>query len=91
VNSKINASLPVEKTVMPKSEAEKLGAKSFFKDKYPDQVSVYYILEDDKNINNAYSLEFCGGPHVKNTQDIGKITLEKIMKIGSNIYRIYGN
>ncbi|MBI4974013.1 alanine--tRNA ligase [Candidatus Roizmanbacteria bacterium] len=81
VNEKINAALPVEFKILPKAEAEKLGAKSFFREKYPEMVKVYSIGD--------YSKEFCGGPHVKNTKEIGKIEIYKTEKIGSNLYRIY--
>lgn len=81
INAKITASLPVDFKIMPKEEAGKLGAKSFFREKYPDMVKVYFIGD--------YSKEFCGGPHVKNTKDIGKITIYKNEKIGSNLYRVY--
>jgi alanyl-tRNA synthetase len=81
VNEKIQASLPVEYKMLPKTEAEKLGAKSFFREKYPDMVKVYFVGD--------YSKEFCGGPHVTNTKEIGSISLQKFEKIGSNMYRIY--
>lgn len=81
VNEKIFQKLPVEFKIMPKEQASKLGAKSFFKQKYPEAVKVYFIGD--------YSKEFCGGPHVKNTSEIGKIEIFKNEKIGSNIYRIY--
>ncbi|MDO8610686.1 MAG: alanine--tRNA ligase [bacterium] len=81
VNEKINESLPVTMKILPKIEAQKLGAKSFFREKYPDMVKVYFIGD--------YSKEFCGGPHVTNTKDIKKIEIFKFEKIGSNLYRIY--
>ncbi len=81
INAKINEQLPVEFKILPKEEAEKIGAKSFFREKYPDMVKVYFV--------GNYSKEFCGGPHVANTKEIGKITIYKTEKIGSNIYRIY--
>ncbi|GIW64996.1 MAG: alanine--tRNA ligase [Patescibacteria group bacterium] len=86
INEKINQGLNVNFVLMPKNEAYKIGAKSFFREKYPDTVKVYYIGE---SIDNAYSKEFCGGPHVKNTKEIGKIKIYKFEKIGANIYRIY--
>lgn len=89
INTKIEEKIPVGHVIMPKVEAEKLGARSFFKEKYPDQVSVYFIGGTDDDIKSAYSKEFCGGPHVKNTSEIGTITIEKIKKIGSNMYRVY--
>jgi len=81
VNEKINEGLNVEFKILPKTEAEKVGAKSFFREKYPEMVKVYFI--------GNYSKEFCGGPHVKNTKEIGKIEIYKFEKIGSNLYRIY--
>ena len=89
VNEKIKKALPVQKVVLPKSEAEKIGARSFFKEKYPDQVNVYFIGSDADHLQEAYSKEFCGGPHVTNTGQIGHITIEKLKKIGSNMFRIY--
>ena len=86
INDKIAESLPVNFKIMPKEEASKVGAKSFFREKYPDMVKVYYI---GKDLETAYSKEFCGGPHVSNTKEIGKIEIYKLEKIGSNLYRIY--
>lgn len=82
VNEKIASKLPVDFKIMPKKEAELLGAKSFFREKYPDMVKVYFVGD--------YSKEFCGGPHVKNTSEIGQFSLMKFEKIGNNMYRIYG-
>ena len=102
IQSKIQEALPVNFVIVPKAEAEKLGAKSFFKEKYPDMVKVYIIgatqEEIQKNISNpddcllttAYSMEFCGGPHVTNTKEIGTLELYKTEKIGKDLYRIYG-
>jgi len=81
MNAKIKQGLLVEFKILPKKEAELLGAKSFFREKYPDMVKVYYI--------GNYSKEFCGGPHVKNTAEIGSFTIIKSEKIGNNLFRIY--
>lgn len=86
INDKIQESLPMTFKMMPKEDAYKIGAKSFFREKYPDTVKVYYI---GKDIEHAYSKEFCGGPHVINTKEIGKLEIYKLEKIGSNLYRIY--
>ena len=75
--------------IMPREDAAKIGARAFFKEKYPDNVKVYYIGGKDDMPETAYSKEFCGGPHVKNTKEIGKISIYKFEKIGSNLYRIY--
>ena len=67
VNEKIAESIPVVRTDMKREEAEKLGAEHEFGAAYPDTVSVYSIGPLDK----AFSLEFCGGPHVSNTSELG--------------------
>lgn len=86
INEKIKESLPVQFEIMSKEKAYEVGAKSFFREKYPDNVKVYFIGND---LKSAYSKEFCGGPHVQNTKEIGAIQLYKIEKIGSNMYRVY--
>jgi len=67
VNEKIAAKLPVNQVTLPRAEAEKTGARHFFGEKYGDQISIYYI---GKDLKSAYSKEFCGGPHVKNTSEL---------------------
>ena len=67
VNQKIKEDLPVNKVVMKKEEAEKVGALHFFGDKYGEEVSVYYIGD---SLDSAWSKEFCGGPHVERTSDL---------------------
>lgn len=68
VNEKIAEGIPVVRTVLPKEEAEKLGAEHEFGATYPDTVSVYSVGP----LESAFSIEFCGGPHVENTKDIGE-------------------
>lgn len=67
VNEKISEKLPVIRTDMKKEDAEKLGAEHEFGATYPDMVSVYSIGP----LDNAFSIEFCGGPHVSNTSELG--------------------
>ncbi len=97
VNDVIYQDLPVTRTVMPRTEAEKLGAEMEFGVKYPDMVSVYSVgpihaTEENPDIPNAYSLEFCGGPHVTNTKEIhegGKrFRIQKEEAVASGIRRI---
>jgi alanyl-tRNA synthetase len=74
VNEKIAARLPVNHAVMSRAEAEKTGARHFFNEKYGDEISIYYIASDSDpthaDLAHAYSKEFCGGPHVKNTFEL---------------------
>ena len=85
VNNKIKEDLPVNFKELPKEEAEKTGALHFFKEKYSDTVKVYYI---GPNMEKAYSKEFCGGPHVTHTGEIGEFRIQKQESIGAGVRRI---
>lgn len=87
VNEKIKEDLPVQFVEMPKDEAEKSGALFFFKEKYPDPVKVYFV---GKDIASAWSKEFCGGPHVTHTSEVGHFRIAKEEAIGAGIRRIRG-
>ncbi|OGI61437.1 hypothetical protein A2645_00320 [Candidatus Nomurabacteria bacterium RIFCSPHIGHO2_01_FULL_39_9] len=86
VNDKIKESLPVVCKELPKAEAEKLGAEMEFGAKYGDVVSVYLIGEENKWI----SREFCGGPHVGNTNELGEFKITKEEAVAAGIRRIKG-
>lgn len=66
VNEKIKEDAPVVRTEMNREDAEKLGAEREFGAKYPERVSVYSIGP----LDNAFSIEFCGGPHVSRTSKL---------------------
>lgn len=85
VNQKIKEALPMTRVEMPREEALRLGAEMEFGAKYPDMVSVYYIGD---SIENAFSKEFCGGPHVKNTNELGVFKIQKEEAVASGIRRI---
>jgi alanyl-tRNA synthetase len=85
VNEKIKADLPVTRAEMPREEAEKVGAQMEFGHKYPDRVSVYFVGSRD----NFFSAEFCGGPHVTHTGELGRFKILKEESAGSGIRRIY--
>ncbi len=70
VNQKIKEGLPMTRVEMSRDEAERIGAQMEFGAKYPDMVSVYYIGD---SIENAFSKEFCGGPHVSNTSELASV------------------
>ena len=73
VNQKIQENIPVEMMELPKEEAIKMvGALSFDLSKYGDMVKVYKIGDPSNPSGQAFSLEFCGGPHVSNTGDLAK-------------------
>jgi alanyl-tRNA synthetase len=85
VNQKIKEALPMQKLVLPKQEALKTGALHFFGDKYGDLVSVYFIGD---SLETAYSKEFCGGPHVENTKELGNFTITKEEAVSAGVRRI---
>lgn len=85
VNEKIKMGLTVVRREMPLAEAEKLGAQMEFGAKYPEIVSVYFIEDKD---GKAISKEFCGGPHVKNTRELGQFKIQKEEAVAAGIRRI---
>ena len=86
VNEIISKDLPVNFIVMPKDEALNTGAIHAFNEKYADTVKVYFV---GKSLEDAVSREFCGGPHVSHTGEIGHVRIKKQEKIGSGLIRIY--
>ena len=85
VNKKIKENLPMQNIILPKAEAEKTGARHFFGDKYGDEVSIYFI---GKDLQSAYSKEFCGGPHVTNTGILGHFKIQKEEAVSQGVRRI---
>ncbi len=85
VNEKISAALPMQKVVLPKEQALNTGALHFFGDKYGETVSVYFIGD---TIETAYSKEFCGGPHVENTKELGRFKIIKEEAVSAGVRRI---
>ncbi len=80
VNEWINAGLDVVCESMSKQEAIDSGAECMFIEKYPDQVTVY-------SIGNV-SKELCGGPHVKNTSELGHFKIKKEEASSAGVRRI---
>ncbi|OGJ05793.1 hypothetical protein A2456_03105 [Candidatus Nomurabacteria bacterium RIFOXYC2_FULL_36_19] len=81
VNVKIAEAIPVEMKEMPKEEAKKVVTTlSFDLSKYGDVVKVYKIGD--------FSAEFCGGPHVKNTKELGVFKIQKEEAVAQGIRRI---
>ena len=87
INLQITSALPVTHTTMSKEQALAQGALAFFREKYPEDVSVYTI--ENPNTKQRVSMELCGGPHVQNTSEIGKIVISKEESVGSGKRRIY--
>ncbi len=80
VNSWISEAIPVTVEEMKKEDAIKSGAECMFIEKYPDIVTVYSI--------GKVSKELCGGPHVKNTSELGKFVIKKEEASSAGVRRI---
>ena len=80
VNAWINEGLDVVCTSMNKEDAIKSGAECMFIERYPDVVTVYTIGDVSK--------ELCGGPHVKNTKELGHFKIIKEEASSSGVRRI---
>ncbi len=88
VNQWITADLTVYHQILPKEVALKAGALALFSEKYPDKVSVYTIGHDLKD--DYISKEFCGGPHVTHTAEIGApLKIKKEKSSAAGVRRIY--
>ena len=92
VNQKIKDALPVSFEDIPITEAQKRGAIGLFEEKYGDRVRVYSIGDPSVDSGQVFSMEYCGGPHVKNTSELGENdVLFKIVKeeaVSAGIRRI---
>ncbi|MFH1890013.1 MAG: alanine--tRNA ligase [Candidatus Kuenenbacteria bacterium] len=80
VNQKISEGLNIKEEYMSVEEAQKQGAIGLFKDKYGEKVKVYSVGD--------YSKEICGGPHVKNTFELGHFKIKKEESSSRGVRRI---
>lgn len=81
INKQIQLKLSVVSVTLPYKQAVNQGALAFFKHKYPEKVTVYSVGD--------FSKEICGGPHVKNTAEIGNIKIYKQKSLGQGVRRLY--
>ncbi|UWR09649.1 alanine--tRNA ligase [Sulfitobacter mediterraneus] len=79
VNDYIRQNTPVETRIMTPDDARGLGAQALFGEKYGDEVRVVSMGRQDGSgkgtDKSTYSLELCGGTHVRQTGDIGAFVL----------------
>jgi alanyl-tRNA synthetase len=85
VNDKIQKGFNIVRREMPLGDAKSIGAEMEFGAKYGDMVSVYFIEDEDGIV---VSKEFCGGPHVKNTSELGHFKIQKEEAVAQGIRRI---
>ena len=84
VNEQIQKKLPVNCEEMSLEKTKEIGAMGVFENKYGEKVKVYTIGESD----NVFSREICGGPHIKNTRELGKFMIKKEQSSSAGVRRI---
>ncbi|RDH43379.1 alanine--tRNA ligase [Zooshikella ganghwensis] len=82
VNEQIKANTPVQTTVTDIDSAKKMGAMALFGEKYGEQVRVLAMGQ------SHFSVELCGGTHVKQTGDIGALIIVQETGIAAGVRRI---
>ena len=85
VNETIKKELPVTMCEMDLKSAKASGALGFFESKYGKIVKVYTVGISDKDY---FSREICGGPHVKNTRELGEFQITSEKSSSSGVRRI---
>ncbi|MBI4032096.1 alanine--tRNA ligase [Candidatus Berkelbacteria bacterium] len=85
VNDVIRQDLPMQFVELPLEEAKQSGALHFFGHKYPQAVKVYFA---GNRLDDAVSKEFCGGPHVTHTGEIGTVKITKEQSAAAGVRRI---
>ncbi|MDW3116626.1 MAG: alanine--tRNA ligase [Roseovarius pacificus] len=92
VNSYIRQNEPVGTRIMTPDDARELGAQALFGEKYGDEVRVVSMGKQDgsgKGLDGrTYSLELCGGTHVKQTGDIGSFVVTADQASSAGVRRI---
>ncbi|HYD19306.1 MAG TPA: alanine--tRNA ligase [Patescibacteria group bacterium] len=91
VNERIRMNSDVTTRLLPVDDARALGAMAMFGEKYDDEVRVLAMggpdIDDPKR---TYSMELCGGTHVKRTGDIGLFKIVGESALASGVRRVEG-
>ena len=92
VNSLIRQNAPVETRIMTPDDARAIGAQALFGEKYGDEVRVISMGRRERSgkgvDGNTYSLELCGGTHVRQTGDIGTFVVLSDSASSAGVRRI---
>ncbi|TSC87603.1 MAG: alanyl-tRNA synthetase [Microgenomates group bacterium Gr01-1014_7] len=97
VNQRIKEDLKVDHMIVDLDKAKQMNAIGLFDEKYADKVSIYGVgpgykldagAKDQRARGGYYSLEFCGGPHVKHSGIIGRIKITKEEATSAGVRRI---
>jgi alanyl-tRNA synthetase len=87
-NAHILEDAPVEIRVMAQEEALASGARALFGEKYGDVVRVVSMGQDGEGANKPFSIELCGGTHVRRTGEIGLLAIASESGVASGVRRI---
>ena len=89
VNERIRMNSEVSTRLLPIDDARALGAMAMFGEKYDDEVRVVSLGgADPEGTRAAYSLELCGGTHVRRTGDIGLFRIVSESALAAGIRRV---
>jgi alanyl-tRNA synthetase len=86
-NAIVLQNAPVETRLMGVEEAKESGARALFGEKYGDEVRVVAMGEPNGN-GLGWSVELCGGTHVRRTGDIGLVSIVAESAVGAGVRRI---
>jgi len=87
VNEVIRQNSDVATRLMPTDKAIEAGAEALFGEKYGEEVRVL-TMGDDPAADKPYSVELCGGTHVRRLGDIGLFTILSESAVASGVRRI---
>ncbi len=92
VNEAIKKNFLIKCEEMSLEEAKEIGAAGVFDSRYGERVKVYVVGQDNnegtKDWQNYFSKEICGGPHVKNLEELGEFKIIKQESSGAGVRRI---
>ena len=88
VQAIIDLNLHMKNIETTEGEARAMGAIGLFGEKYGEKVSVYTLVDSN---DKPFSREFCGGPHVNNTKEIGQFQILKEKSVSAGVRRLEFN
>ncbi|MBY6241014.1 alanine--tRNA ligase [Methylosinus sp. Sm6] len=87
-NAVVQDNAPVETRLMGQDDAIRSGARALFGEKYGDEVRVVSMGHAPADAHHAFSVELCGGTHVRRTGDIGLVSIVSQGAVASGVRRI---
>ncbi len=88
VNEQIAADTLVETRLMALDDAREIGAMALFGEKYDDEVRVVVMGTKPEGANKEFSIELCGGTHVKKTGEIEKFKIISESALSAGVRRV---